>query len=158
MKRLVPIMAAALALTACGGPVTEQNTMVGNDEQASAEATGPIFQLPVLPGRPGAAYFAIDVPADHGALVRVTSPQARRIEMHETMRHSAMSGMRPMERIAPENGRIVLERGGRHLMLFDVSAALAAGGTAQLVLRFENGQTRTLDARIVALGGEHGGH
>ena len=154
MKALVPILAAALALAACGTPAADRNSTAGNNQQASMTNEQPIFQLPVLPGRPGAAYFAIEVPADHGALLGVTSPQAGRIEMHETMREGAMSGMRPMARITPENGRIVLARGGRHLMLFDVSPGLAAGGRAQLVLRFEHGQTRTLEATVIDAGGD----
>lgn len=151
MKSLVPILAATLALTACGTPAA-------NNQQAGAANDQPTVQLPVLPGRPGAAYFTIDVPADHGALIGVTSPQAGRIEMHETMRQGSMSGMRPLERLAPENGRIMLARGGRHLMLFDVSPQLAVGGRARLILRFEHGQTRTLDAAVVDAGGDHGSH
>ena len=157
MKRLVRIMAAALAVAACGTAAPNDNASEAN-QQARAAAQSPIFQLPVLPGRPGAGYFAIDVPADHGALVGVSSPQTGLIEMHETMPQGQMSRMRPLERITPENGRIVLEHGGRHLMMFSVDPSLAVGGTAQFVLRFEHGQTRTLDARVVTLGGEYGSH
>ena len=155
MKSLVPIIAAALAISACQANAPEPGNIIANDQPADAASDGPIFQLPVLPGRPGAAYFTIDVPADYGALIGVTSPQAARVEMHETMRRGSMSGMRPLRRIAPDNGRIVLERGGRHLMLFEVNPSLAAGGTAQLVLRFEHGQTITLDARMVDAADSH---
>ena len=153
MKRLVPIMAAALALAACGGSAEH-----GNNHSASAASEAPMFQLPVLPGRPGAAYFTVDVPAGHGALIGVTSPQAGRIEMHETLRQGSRTGMRLVDRIAPENGRIALTHGGSHLMVYDVNPSLAAGGTAQLVLRFQGGQTMTLAARVVSPGGEHEGH
>jgi periplasmic copper chaperone A len=158
MKRLVPIMAATLAIAACGTPAADHNNSAGGNSHADTTSGEPVFQLPVLPGRPGAAYFAIDVPADHGALVGVTSPQAGRIEMHETERQGARTGMRMVERMAPENGRIELARGGSHLMLYDVNAQLAAGGTAQLVLRFQGGQTRTLAARVIAAADAHGGH
>ena len=158
MKRLVPIVVAALAVAACGTPAAQQNSNGGDNRQASAASEEPIVQLPVLAGRPGAAYFAIEVPADYGALVSVTSPQIGRIEMHETMAQGSMTSMRPAERLIPENGRLVLARGGRHLMLFDVNPQLAVGGRAQLVLRFEHGQTPTLDAMVVDAGGEHGGH
>lgn len=158
MKRLVPIMAAALAVASCGSPTANHHAEAGNNHAASTASDQPIVQRPVLPGRPGAAYFAIDVPADHGALVGVTSPQVGRIEMHETMQQGSMNSMRPAERLAPENGRIVLARGRRHLMLFEVNPQLAAGGRAQLVLRFEHGQTRTLDATVVDAAGDHGGH
>jgi hypothetical protein len=159
MKRLVPILAAALAVAGCGAPAADRNGSAVGNQQANTARDRPVLQLPVLPGRPGAAYFAIEVPADHGALLGVTSPQAGRIEMHETMRQGAMSGMRPTARMMPENGRIVLARGGRHLMLFDVSPGLAAGGRAQLVLRFEHGQTRTLEATVIdAAGDAHASH
>lgn len=151
-------MAAALAVAACSNPAAHHSDSASNNQQASAASSEPVFQLPVLPGRPGAAYFTIEVPVDHGALVGVTSPQARRIEMHETMRQGSMNGMRSLERMTPENGRIVLARGGRHLMLFDVNPQLAAGSRAQLVLRFEHGQTQTLDAAVVDAGGDHGDH
>ena len=153
MKRLVPIIASALALAACDGSADH-----GNNHQASAANGAPVFQLPVLPGRPGAAYFTVDVPAGHGALTGVTSPQAGRIEMHETVRQGSRTGMRMVERIAPENGRIALTRGGSHLMVYDVNPQLAAGGTAQLVLHFQGGQTMTLMARVASPGGEHEGH
>lgn len=153
MKRLVPIIAATLALAACGGSADH-----GNNHSASAASSAPVFQLPVLPGRPGAAYLTVEVPTGHGALIGVTSPQAGRIEMHETVRQGSRTGMRMVERMAPENGRIALTRGGSHLMVYDVNPSLAAGGTAQLVLRFQNGQTMTLAARVVSPGGEHEGH
>lgn len=158
MKRYVPILAAALALAACGTPAANHHDAASNNQQASAATDQPIIQLPVLPGRPGAAYFTIDVPADHGALIGVTSPQVGRIEMHETMQQGSMTSMRPAERLAPENGRLVLARGGRHLMLFDVNPQLTPGGRARLALRFEHGQTRTLDAAVIDAAGDHGGH
>jgi len=157
MKRLVPIMVAALALAACGSPAPDRSASAGNDQHANVAADQPIFQLPVLPGRPGAAYFAIQVPADHGALIGVSSPQAAYIEMHETIRDGSVSRMQRVLRILPVNDRIVFEPGARHLMVYEVSPALAAGGRAELVLRFEGGQVRMLDARVVAPGGAHEG-
>ena len=151
-------MAAALALAACGTPATDHNGNAAGNHHAGAPSGEPVFQLPVLPGRPGAAYFTVDVPADHGALVGVTSPQAGRIEMHETERQGSRTGMRMVERMAPENGRIVLARGGSHMMLYEVNPSLAAGGRAQLVLRFQGGQTMTLAARIVAAEDAHANH
>jgi copper(I)-binding protein len=158
MKRLVPIVAIALALAACGAPAPDENAHIDNHGQASAARYETMFRLPVLPGRPGAGYFSVAVPADHGALISVTSPQAGRIEMHETSREGEMTRMRPIQRIAPEDGQIVLMPRGRHLMLFEVNPSLAPGGTAQFVLHFENGQTRTIDARVIDAGAGHGGH
>ena len=164
MKRLIAIVAAALAAQACGSGAPDNHAGTGDtaadmsSDHASAARFRTVFQLPVLGGRPGAGFFAIDVPDDHGALIRVTSPQAARIEMHETVRNGSMSGMRRVDRVEPELRRIVMRHGGLHLMLFDVDPQLTAGGDAQFVLHFERGQTRSLDAHVVEAGGAHDGH
>ena len=118
MKARIPIMAVALAIAGCASPAAQNDS--GGNRLAEPASQGPTFQLPVLSGRPGAGYFAVHVPADHGALIGVTSPQAGRIEMHETVQSGAMSTMRPLQRIAPQNRRIVLTHGGRLLLIFDV--------------------------------------
>ncbi len=146
MKRLVPIM-AMLLLSGCNAEPGE-----------NAAAAAPTLRLPAVAGRPGAGYFDIAVSADQGALIAVTSPQAGRVEMHETMQRGTMSSMRPVARLAPDGGRIVFRAGGRHLMLYEVGPRLAPGGTAQFALRFENGQTRTIEATIVAPDGSHAVH
>ena len=158
MKRLVPIMAGAMLGAGCGTPAAEPNAATHSQGQASAARYETIFRLPVLPGRPGGGYFSVQVPAEYGALVSVSSPQAGRIEMHETTQDGSVTRMRQVQRIAPELGQLVLTPRGKHVMLFDVDASLRPGATAQFVLRFENGQIRTIDARVVDAAGDHGGH
>ena len=147
MKRLVPMLIVAMPIGGCGSSTME-----------TSASAAPMVRLPVVPGRPGAGYFEIAVPADHGALVAVTSPQAERIEMHETMTQGTMTSMRPAARLSPENGRLEFRPGGRHLMLHGIDARLAPGGLAQLVLRFEHGQTRTLEARVTGPGDPDASH
>ncbi len=92
MRKTVPIMAALLALPACGQPAASANNAAGHHvaaNTASAAAAGPVIRLPAVWGRPGAGYFDYRVEGDRGALVSVTSPQAGRIEMHETVAGSA---------------------------------------------------------------------
>jgi copper(I)-binding protein len=157
MKRLVPIMAASLALAGCGEAAHHDHDAAGNmaATNSASAAAGPVVRLAAVPGRPAAGYFDYRVAGDRGALVSVSSPQAGRIEMHETMDMNGMSRMRPLERIAVRDGETLhFAPGGRHLMLFDVSRDVAAGGRIDLVLRFERGDPVTLSATLVPTGGD----
>jgi len=141
MKRLVPIIAALLLLQACGsGPAPQHSATI---------------HLPAVPGRPAGGYFELRIEGERGALVSVTSPQAGRIEMHETMNMANMTSMRTLARIPVHDGDILrFIAGGRHLMIYDLSPNLAPGGKIELVLHFERGEPITLSAALVAAGQE----
>ena len=146
MKRLVPIIAALTALSACGG-------------SGPAPPPGPAatVRLPAVPGRPASGYFQLRIRGDRGALVSVTSPQAGRIEMHETMNMANMSAMRALGPVPVREGETLsFTPGGRHLMVYDVRPDLAAGQRIDLVLHFERGDPVTLAATLVPAGGDAG--
>ncbi|HVQ08417.1 MAG TPA: copper chaperone PCu(A)C [Allosphingosinicella sp.] len=157
MKRLVPIMAASLALAACGQAARHDADAPGNEATSNkaAAAAGPVVRLPAVPGRPAAGYFDYRVAGERGALLSVSSPQARRIEMHETMNMGTMSEMRAIERIPVRDGETLrFAPGGRHLMLFDIARDVAAGGRIDLILHFERGAPATISATLVPTGGD----
>jgi len=146
MRTTVPFMAALLALAGCG-----------DAEPAPAPTPAATVRLPAVPGRPAAGYFELRISGDRGALLSVTSPQAGRVELHETMTEGNMTSMRPLDRIAVREGEILSFRpGGRHLMLFELQRDLAAGGRIDLVLHFERGAPETLAAELVPTGGDVG--
>jgi len=146
MTRAVPILAALTALAACGNP-----------EPVAPPSPSATIRLAAVPGRPAAGYLSLAVRGDRGALLSVTSPQAGRIEIHETMTHGTMTSMRPLERIPVGDGEILaFTPGGRHLMLFDLDPRVAAGSRIRLVLHFERGEPETLSAQVVPTGGDAG--
>lgn len=153
MKRLVPIMAALLALAACGQAARhDPNEAAAN---GAAATPGPIVRLAAVPGRPAAGYFDYRVTGERGALASVSSPQAARVEMHETMTMGNMSEMRAIGRIPVRDGDTLhFAPGGRHLMLFDIARDVPAGGRIDLVLHFERGGPVTLPATLVPTGGD----
>jgi copper(I)-binding protein len=122
---------------------------------SAAAPAGPVVRLPAVPGRPAAGYFDYRVAGDRGALVSVSSPQAGRVEMHETMNMGGMSEMRPLDRIPVRDGETLsFAPGGRHLMLFDIARDVAAGGRIDLILHFERGEPVTVPATAVPTGGD----
>ena len=146
MRTPVPALAALLALAACG-----------ESEPIPMTSTPPTIRLPAVPGRPAAGYFQFPIHGDRGALISVTSPQAGRIEMHETMNSGTMTAMRPIARIPVRDGETLsFTPGGRHLMVFDLDRRVPAGGRVTLVFHFERGGAQTLSARVVPTGGDAG--
>src|SRR3954467_14847259 len=106
MRLSAPLLPLLIALAGCGT----------QPDGAAAASNGAVIRLPVVMGRPGSGYFDLRIEGDHGALLSVTSPQAGRIEMHETMMSGTMSSMRPIARIPVQDGETLrFTPGGRHL-------------------------------------------
>ena len=146
MRMILPALGALLTLSACG----DSPPPVPSRPAATV-------RMPAVPGRPASGYFELRVAGDRGALVSVTSPQAGRIEMHETMNMGNMTGMRALGPIAVHDGETLsFTPGGRHLMVYDVSRDVAAGQRIDLVLHFQRGDPVTIAATLVPTGGDVG--
>jgi hypothetical protein len=103
--------------------------------------------------RPAAGYLVItNASAQADALLRVTSPAATSVELHETMTDSSgMTGMHPVERLEVAAGATVkLEPGGYHLMLMGLGDAVKVGDTIELDLVFEHAGTVAVQAQVRA--------
>jgi len=101
---------------------------------------------------PDAGYMVIrnDGTAD-AALIGVTTPAARVVELHETGPTSSggMMMMQPLGSIAvPARGTVTLEPGGYHLMLIDLASPLATGATVDLMLTFQDGTVLMTTAEV----------
>jgi copper(I)-binding protein len=146
MRTPAPALAALLALSGCGG--------AGPAPPPQPAAT---VRLAAVPGRPASGYFQLRIVGDRGALLSVTSPQAGRIEMHETMNMANMTAMRALGPVPVRDGETLsFVPGGRHLMIYDVSRNVAAGQRIDLVLHFQRGDPVTLAATLVPTGGDVG--
>lgn len=110
-------------------------------------------RLPAVPGRPGAGYFTLTGGATARRLVAVESPQARRVEMHQSgMDHGRMT-MRRLDGVDVAAGAVTaFAPEGNHLMIFGIDPRVRAGGLMRLSFRFEKGQPVTAEARVVAAG------
>lgn len=137
--RALTIAACVVALSGCGQP----------SEVAISDAW---VRLPAAPGRPAGGYFTIRGGATDQTLVRVSSPAAGRIELHETMRSGPGMTMVPIASLkVPAGATIAFAPGGKHLMLFDLRQA-APAKPIPLTFTFASGRDLTVEARAVAAG------
>ena len=110
MRKLVFVCAAflcAATLTACGAP---QPPLVVSE----LEITRP------MPGmKMSAGFFVITNNTDEATrITHVSSPQFEAVEIHETTVTDGISKMRELGALdVPARTSVVLERGGKHLML-----------------------------------------
>jgi len=131
-------LALALATTACGK----------GHERGANDAW---IRLPAVAGRPAAAYFTLHGGATPATLLAVSTPAAKRTELHESMAgHAGMMRMTPLARVdVPADGTVTFAPAGRHVMLFDVSPDVKPGGSAVLTFTFADGPTLKTTARVL---------
>lgn len=121
------------------------------DAKPGMELTDVRLVLPAVSGNPGAAYFVVNNGGENGAtLAGVHIDGVGKTEIHETSGGS----MRKLERleIAPD-GSAVFEPGGKHVMAFDISDEMKAGGVTEMTLTFADGDKISMAATIESAGG-----
>ncbi|UZK69432.1 copper chaperone PCu(A)C [Sphingomonas sp. S1-29] len=124
----------------------------GPSDQISVEEAW--IRLPAVAGRPGAAYFAIEAAGRDDALTAVSTPVAKRAELHESMAGAGgMMTMNALETVPLKAGQPAsFAPGGRHVMLFEMTPGLQAGNETRLKLVFASGRELDVPARIVGAG------
>jgi len=148
MKRLVPLLALLLSCAGCDRAPPEPAVTVED----------PVVILPVLPDRPGAAYFTLRTNNEATRLTGVNSPRIGRIELHETVSEDGVAAMRPLRNatFGPE-APLTFTAGARHAMLFDIDPAVRPGGTVPLTFSFDPAPPVTVKAEVRAAGAAPGG-
>lgn len=111
------------------------------------------YAVPTIPGSTnGAVYFRAlrndGRVADR--LIAVTSPAARRVEIHEMRMEGDVMRMRELAALELPPGEAVPVRQGQryHLMLLDLARPLADGDRFDVTLTFERGGERTVKAWV----------
>ena len=154
-KAVLTIVAAgmALALASCGS--TEPQPAPSDAAMPSPEAPPGItlsdarIQLPLVSGRPGAAYFTVS--QANGAprkIVAVAVEMAARAEMHETKGGT----MAPVSQVPVGAGKTVkFAPGGYHVMLFDLDPKLRFAKDAELTVTFDGGDKASARAPVTTM-------
>lgn len=107
-------------------------------------------RLPAVTGRPAAGYLAIMGGAKPRTVVGITSPSAKKAEMHESRMAGGMMRMSPLSSIPVGKGAMVmLKPGGKHVMLFGLDPKIKPGATVRLDLKLDDGSTASVNAKAV---------
>lgn len=134
------------------------------EASASAEASAPVSEgkaglsasdgklvLPAVKGNPGAAYFMLSNSNTKAAtFAGVAIEGAKKAEMHE----SKGGAMAPIASLEVRPGEMVMfERGGKHVMVFDLAPTIKPGDTVQMTMTFSDGAKVSLPLAVEAAGG-----
>lgn len=110
---------------------------------------------PVVPEAPPTAkvltaYMQLHNNADRPqTVVSISSPQFKRIEMHETKIVDDIASMTPVQHIRIAAGEMAeLKSGGMHLMMYQPDARYKEGDCVELVLHFEDGNKQSVRATV----------
>lgn len=152
---LICSVALACGLSACGktpDSPTESNeaSVSGPDAKPGMVASDGKLVLPVIAGRPGAVYFTVrNDGAQPVTLAGVHVSGAGKAEMHQTNGGS----MSKVDSLPVDPGAsMIFAPGGLHVMAFDISPELKAGGNAELTLTFSDGDKLSMPLKVEAMG------
>ena len=96
----------------------------------------------------GAAYLTIQSPTPD-RLVAVSSPVAKKAELHTMSMEGMVMKMRPLAGLdIPAGQPITLKPGGEHIMLVGLNAPLREGQSFPLTLTFEKAGSRTVTVAV----------
>ena len=109
-------------------------------------------QLPLVSGRPGAAYFTVS--QANGAprkVVGVSVEMAGRAEMHETKGET----MAPVKEVEIGAGKTIkFAPGGYHVMIDDLDPKLRFAKDVELTLTFDGGDKASTRAPVTTMQGQ----
>ncbi len=96
------------------------------------------------------AYMTLNNTGDADILISgVTTAAAGKVSFHGTMNHEGMMHMMEMENLKiAAHKSLVLESGGMHMMLENMTVALTAGSKVELVLQFADGRNKTISLPV----------
>jgi copper(I)-binding protein len=140
MGRKTRILLVAIFLAACSPSAPEPGPIAAD---AWVRAVPPGAGMT-------AGYLTISNPGSRDLdLIRVTSPDFGKIEMHSTIMEDGMARMRRESLVpVPGESEVVFSPGGRHLMLFRPAGPLSDGDRIGLTLTFTASGEETGDERI----------
>ncbi|GMN01475.1 hypothetical protein MTsPCn3_02050 [Erythrobacter sp. MTPC3] len=145
-------LASAAALTACSGEAEAPVAVEGEVPGMSIDNARMV--LNAVEGNPAAVYFDLTYSGDRGLTIRKAEVAgAGSTTLHDFGEYDFKVQMMEALPIAISNGsEVAFEPGGLHVMAFEPSADLKAGGTAEVTLTVSGGGTHTFKADIVPAG------
>lgn len=139
---LLPAAAAATLTSCSSGPAAGTPDLRVSAVQASVPVAG-TSQI---------VLEVTNVGDGDDALVAVETDAALGVELHLTEVRDGRATMRRLDRVdLPAGGTVRFRPGGLHLMMIVPDERVVAGGTLELVLRFERSPDAIVEATVVEL-------
>ncbi|MFT8246498.1 copper chaperone PCu(A)C [Roseomonas sp. BN140053] len=144
-SRRALLAAAALCLPALAA--------LAQQPPAGIAVEQPWMRAAVQGGTGGAFVTLRSTGAQADRLVSASSPAARAVELHNTVRDGDVMRMQPVPSIEiPAGGSVTLQPGGLHIMLVGLAQAARPGSTVPLTLNFERSGAVTVQLAVQAPG------
>jgi periplasmic copper chaperone A len=156
-RRFALPLAAALSLAALGAcdsgkeAAKQEATQAPEGKPGISVADGKLI-LPAVSGNPGAAYFALDNEGTGTvSIAAIAIDGVGKTEVHQTIGGQ----MKPVDRIDVEAKTVIkFERGGLHVMAFELGDQLKAGETTEMTVTFADGDKVSAPLKIEAMGAD----
>lgn len=83
-------------------------------------------------------------------VMKADNPASKVTELHTHLNEGGVMKMRPVAAIdIKAKGEAVLQPGGLHVMLINMSAPLKEGDTVPITLTFDDGSSKKVDAKVI---------
>lgn len=175
LAAMVALVGVGGLIAACGGDEksaatsTSAPTMSMPAASTPAMTTTPASTSPIsitgvwarsTPGNPNETSAVYAVISNSGAADKLLSASvdvsiAKTVETHRTVRVGDSMKMEPVPGWdVPANGKLILEPGGNHIMLLNLTKALKSGDQFPVTLKFEQAGTIVVQAEVRTATGE----
>lgn len=143
-----------LALAACSETAEAPVEETAPGENAGLTITNGRMMLPPVSGNPAAVYFDIAYEGEgETTIASAYVAGAQRAELHDMSGAGGMMAMEEMPPLTLQPGESeAFAPGGKHVMAFDLSPELVAGGTTEVTLTLGNGDKHSFDVPIQSAG------
>lgn len=144
----VLLASATLALAACSQ--TDDAAPPVDENPTGLVVSNARLILPPVKGNPAAVYFDLKNEGTRAVAVRSADvADAARAEMHDVMEYGGKMTMNEMGPTTIAKGETVkFEPGGKHVMVFDLSPELAAGGKTEMTLTVAGGDKVSVEVPV----------
>lgn len=112
-----------------------------------------VWSRAAMAGHTGVVYLTVTANGSADTLTGVSSPVAKKAELHESFEENGVMKMRPIAALHVARGTpLMLKPGGYHIMLIGLSEALHEGDHFPLTLQFAKAGAITVTAVVEKAG------
>ncbi len=149
--RLFPLLAAAIALSACNQQADVPRPANAKDGIVIIDAR---LVMPPVAGNPAAAYFLVGNESDADAKIATIDIEgADMAMMHETLDMGGRSTMQPLANpLVKAHQSLEFTPGNKHVMVTGLAPSVKAGTSTMLTITFDDGQKAAVALPVVPPG------